>query len=129
MSTICKSTFLSMRDALLLRLSDLRVREVNLVYEYTHSLNEKCFSSAMLHVNRPFASFPNLRVIQNAMIRVQMRRVWYQKLSGVNGSLRHASLPSRTAFVNHASPRQYHPNSPPLLSRHLVWCKSMRRSL
>ena len=87
MSTICTSTFLSMRDALLLRLSDLRVREVNLVYEYT--LNEKCFSSAMLHVNRPFASFPNLRVIQNAMIRVQMKRVWYQKLSGVNGSLKH----------------------------------------
>jgi hypothetical protein len=30
-------------------ISDLRVREVNLVYEYeyTHSLNEKCFSSAM----------------------------------------------------------------------------------
>ena len=57
-----------MKDALLLRSSDLRVREVNLVYEYT--LNEKCFSTAMLHVNRPFASFPNLRVIQNAMIRV-----------------------------------------------------------
>ena len=81
--------FLSMRDALLLRLSDLRVREVNLVYEYT--LNEKRFSSAMLHVHRPFASFPNLRVIQNAMVRVQMKRVRYQKLSSAYGSLKHAS--------------------------------------
>ena len=107
----------------------LRVREVNLVYEYTHSVNDKCCSSAMWHVHRPFASFPNLRVVQNAMVRVQMKRVRYQKLSGVNGSLKHASLPSRTAFVNHASPRPYHPNSPPLLSRHLVWCKNMRWSL
>jgi hypothetical protein len=28
-------------------ISDLRVREVNLVYEYTHSLNEKCFSKVL----------------------------------------------------------------------------------
>ena len=28
-------------------ISDLRVREVNLVYEYMHSFNEKCFSSAV----------------------------------------------------------------------------------
>ena len=42
---------------------------------------------------------------------------------------KHAWLPSQTAFTTLALPRPYHPNSPPLLSRHLVWCKSMRRSL
>ena len=129
MSTICTSTFLSMRDALLLRLSDLRVREENLVYEYT--LNEKCFSSAMLHVHRPFASFPNLRVIQNAMVRVQMKRVRYQQFSSAYGSFKHASttLADRLCQSCLAKAVRYHPTSHPLLSRHLVWCKSMRRSL
>ena len=110
-------------------ISDLRVREVNLVYEYTHSFNEKCFSSAVRLWIDSFAPSPVPPVVRNERIQVQIECVRCKNHSVVNGASKHAWLPSQTAFTTLASPRPYHPNSPPLLSRHLVWCKSMRRSL
>ena len=63
---------------------------MNLGYESTLVEREMLLKRSIT-VNRPFASFPNLRVIQNAMVRVQMKRVRYQKLSSAYGSLKHAS--------------------------------------
>ena len=125
-----RQLFTSMRDASLLRYAnDLRVREVNLVSEYTHSFNEKCFSSAVRLWIDSFAPSPVPPVVQNERIQVQIECVRCKNHSVVNGASKYAWLPSQIAFTTLASPRPYHPNSPPLLSRHLVWCKSMRRSL
>ena len=52
---------------------------MNLGYESTLVEREMLLKRSIT-VNRPFASFPNLRVIQNAMIPVQMKRVRCQKV-------------------------------------------------
>ena len=92
---------------------------MNVGYESTLVEREMLLKRSIT-VNRPFASFPNLRVIQNAMIPVQMKRVRCQRCSGVNGASKHTPLPSRIAFATLASCGPYHRKSPPLLSRHLV---------
>ena len=86
---------------------------MNLGYESTLVEREMLLKRSIT-VNRPFASFPNLRVIQNAMIPVQMKRFRCQKCSGVNGSLKHASLPSRTPLS--IMPRQGRITQPHLRS-------------
>ena len=105
-----RQLFTSMRDASLLRYAnDLRVREVNLVSEYTHSFNEKCFSSAVRLWIDSFAPSPVPPVVQNERIQVQIECVRCKNHSVVDGASKHAWLPSQTAFTTLASPRPYHP--------------------
>ena len=110
MSTRCTSTFYEYEGCLITPFAnDLRVREVNLVSEYTHSFNEKCFSSAVRLWIDSFAPSPVPPVVQNERIQVQIECVRCKNHSVVDGASKHAWLPSQTAFTTLASPRPYHP--------------------
>ena len=127
MSTRCTSTFYEYEGCLITPFAnDLRVREVNLVSEYTHSFNEKCFSSAVRLWIDSFAPSPAPPVVQNERIQVQIECVRCKNHSAVNGASKYAWLPSQIAFTTLASPSgritQTHLRSfPVILSGVKVW--------